>query len=355
MNIRIENLRKSFGEFPALHDVNLDVAPGELIALIGPSGSGKTTLLRLIAGLLGSDGGSIHFGNRDVTHLGTEDRNVGLVFQHYALFPHMRVGGNVSFGLRVRPRATRPPRAEIAKRVREWLKVVQLEGLEKRYPSQLSGGQRQRVGLARALAAEPDVLLLDEPFGALDALVRKDLRRWLRELHDRVSLTSILVTHDQEEALEVADRVVVLRDGVIQQIGTPWEVYQEPANRFVCEFLGEVNSLHAIPVNGGFRVGEAFVAAAHQLPIGPDKPARIYARPHEIELCIQPKGDISLRCTVERTQLAGPTARFYLKRADMDETLEVDLPHRDLPENLARLQPGDTVYAALNRVRSFVD
>jgi sulfate transport system ATP-binding protein len=351
MNIRIDNLRKSFGEFPALHNVNLDIAPGELIALIGPSGSGKTTLLRLLAGLLNADGGSIHFGNREVTHLGTEERNVGLVFQHYALFPHMRVGGNVSFGLRVRPRATRPSTTEIQKRVTEWLKIVQLEGLEKRYPSQLSGGQRQRVGLARALAAEPDVLLLDEPFGALDALVRKDLRRWLRELHDKVSLTSILVTHDQEEALEVADRVVVLRDGVIQQVGTPWEVYQEPANRFVCEFLGEVNALHAIPVEGGFQVGPAFVSATHALPIG--REARIYARPHEIELCIEPKGAISLPCVVERTQLAGPTARFYLKRADRDETLEVDLPHRDLPANLARLQPGDSVSAALNRVRSF--
>jgi sulfate transport system ATP-binding protein len=351
MNIRIEHLHKSFGQFPALHDVSLDIAPGELIALIGPSGSGKTTLLRLLAGLLTADGGSIRFGERDVTHLGTEQRNVGLVFQHYALFPHMRVGGNVSFGLRVRPRATRPPRAEISKRVTEWLKVVQLEGLEKRFPSQLSGGQRQRVGLARALAAEPDVLLLDEPFGALDALVRKDLRRWLRELHDKVSLTSILVTHDQEEALEVADRVVVLRDGVIQQVGTPWEVYQEPANRFVCEFLGEVNTLHAIPVEGGFQVGPAFVSAPHQLPLG--REARLYARPHEIELCLAPKGPISLPCVVERTQLAGPTARFYLKRSDREETFEVDLPHRDLSPELARLQPGDPVFAALNRVRSF--
>jgi sulfate transport system ATP-binding protein len=351
MNIHIEHLHKSFGKFPALHDVSLNIASGELIALIGPSGSGKTTLLRMLAGLLPADAGRIRFGERDVTNLGTEDRNVGLVFQHYALFPHMRVAGNVSFGLRVRPRATRPSKAEIAKRVQDWLKVVQLEGLEKRYPSQLSGGQRQRVGLARALAAEPDVLLLDEPFGALDALVRKDLRRWLRDLHDQVKLTGVIVTHDQEEALEVADRVVVLRGGVVQQVGTPWEVYEEPANRFVCEFLGEVNALSAEAEVGGYRVGPAFVAGTHAFSKG--RAVTVYARPHEIELCVEPKGDISLPCTVERTQLAGPTARFQLKRADRDETLDVTLPHRDVTEQLAGLKPGDKVYAALRRVRSF--
>jgi len=355
MNIQIEHLHKSFGKFPALHDVSLNIASGELVALIGPSGSGKTTLLRMLAGLLPADSGRIRFGERDVTNLGTEDRNVGLVFQHYALFPNMRVEGNVSFGLRVRPRATRPSRDEIRKRVQDWLKVVQLEGLEKRYPSQLSGGQRQRVGLARALAAEPDVLLLDEPFGALDALVRKDLRRWLRELHDKVKLTGVIVTHDQEEALEVADRVVVLRGGVVQQVGTPWEVYEEPANRFVCEFLGEVNALSAEAEDGGFRVGPAFVVSSNGHRFAKGRPVTVYARPHEIELCVEPKDAISLPCTVERTQLAGPTARFQLKRDDRDETLDVTLPHRDVSEQLAKLQPGAKVYAALRRVRSFAD
>ncbi len=355
MKIRIEHLHKNFGKFPALHDVSLDIESGELVALIGPSGSGKTTLLRMLAGLLPADAGRVHFGDRDVTQLGTEKRNVGLVFQHYALFPNMRVAGNVSFGLRVRPRATRPARAVINAKVEEWLKVVQLEGLGKRYPSQLSGGQRQRVGLARALAAEPDVLLLDEPFGALDALVRKDLRRWLRELHDRVKLTGVIVTHDQEEALEVADRVVVLRGGVIQQVGTPWEVYENPVNRFVCEFLGEVNALSATAESGGFRVGPTFIEGAHAFDTG--SAVMVYARPHEIELgADESDGGTSLACVVERAQLAGPTARFQLRRTDGQaegEILDVTLAHRDVTPALARLQPGDTAFVKLRRVRSF--
>jgi len=355
MKIRIDHLHKNFGKFPALHDVSLEIESGELVALIGPSGSGKTTLLRMLAGLLPADAGRVHFGDRDVTQLGTEKRNVGLVFQHYALFPNMRVAGNVSFGLRVRPRATRPPRDVINAKVEEWLKVVQLDGLGHRYPSQLSGGQRQRVGLARALAAEPDVLLLDEPFGALDALVRKDLRRWLRELHDRVKLTGVIVTHDQEEALEVADRVVVLRGGVIQQVGTPWEVYENPVNRFVCEFLGEVNALTATAGRDGFRVGEAFVAGSHAFAM--DSAVTVYARPHEIGLAATASVDApSLACVVERRQLAGPTARFQLRRTDGQaegEILDVTLPHRDVTPELARLQPGDAAYATLRRVRSF--
>ncbi len=355
MKIRIDHLHKNFGKFPALHDVSLEIESGELVALIGPSGSGKTTLLRMLAGLLPADAGRVYFGERDVTQLGTEKRNVGLVFQHYALFPNMRVSSNVSFGLRVRPRATRPPRDVIDAKVEEWLKVVQLEGLGHRYPSQLSGGQRQRVGLARALAAEPDVLLLDEPFGALDALVRKDLRRWLRELHDRVKLTGVIVTHDQEEALEVADRVVVLRGGVIQQVGTPWEVYENPVNRFVCEFLGEINALSATAESDGFRVGQTFVAGTHAFAAG--SAVTVYARPHEIGLGAAASADApSLVCVVERAQLAGPTARFQLRRTDgqaAGEILDVTLPHRDVTPELGGLQPGDTAYATLRRVRSF--
>lgn len=355
MKIRIEHLHKNFGKFPALHDVSLDIESGELVALIGPSGSGKTTLLRMLAGLLPADAGRVHFGDRDVTQLGTEKRNVGLVFQHYALFPNMRVAANVSFGLRVRPRATRPPRDVIDAKVEEWLKVVQLEGLGKRYPSQLSGGQRQRVGLARALAAEPDVLLLDEPFGALDALVRKDLRRFLRELHDRVKLTGVIVTHDQEEALEVADRVVVLRGGVIQQVGTPWEVYENPVNRFVCEFLGEVNALSATAEPDGFRVGPTHVEGRHAFSTGTS--VTVYARPHEIGLRANaPEGAAALPCVIERAQLAGPTARYQLRRTDGQaegEVLDVTLPHREVTPELASLQPGDAAFATLRRVRSF--
>jgi sulfate transport system ATP-binding protein len=241
MSIEVQNVRKVFGTHEALKDVSLRIETGELMALLGPSGSGKTTLLRIIAGLELPDSGAIHLNGEDATRSTARDRQVGFVFQHYALFRHMTVFENIAFGLRVRPKATRPPEREIRVRVLELLQLIQLDWLGDRYPSQLSGGQRQRVALARALAVEPRVLLLDEPFGALDAKVRRELREWLRRLHDDLHIASVFVTHDQEEALEVADRVAILSEGNIEQVGTPDEVYRRPANAFVREFLRDVN------------------------------------------------------------------------------------------------------------------
>ena len=243
MEVKVSGITKQFDRFPALNDVSLDIRSGELIALLGPSGSGKTTLLRLIAGLDQPTTGQIFFGDVDASHRTVQERNVGFVFQHYALFRHMTVADNIAFGLKVRPSATRPPNAEIRRRVSELLDMVHLSGLEKRYPSQLSGGQRQRVALARAVAIEPKVLLLDEPFGALDAKVRKELRRWLREFHDRTGHTTVFVTHDQEEALELADRVVVMSQGKIEQVGTADDVYDTPNSPFVFSFIGESSNL----------------------------------------------------------------------------------------------------------------
>ena len=241
MSIEVEHIRKVFGTHQALKDVSLRIETGELMALLGPSGSGKTTLLRIIAGLELPDSGSVRLHDEDATRSTARDRQVGFVFQHYALFRHMTVFENIAFGLRVRPKATRPHEREIRVRVLELLKLIQLEWLGDRYPSQLSGGQRQRVALARALAVEPRVLLLDEPFGALDAKVRRELRQWLRRLHDDLHIASVFVTHDQEEALEVADRVAILSEGNIEQVGTPEEVFRQPANNFVREFLRDVN------------------------------------------------------------------------------------------------------------------
>jgi len=240
MSINVQNISKHFGSFHALDNISLDIESGELLALLGPSGCGKTTLLRIIAGLETADAGQIVIGGEDSTHVHVRERNVGFVFQHYALFRHMTVADNVAFGLRVKPRGERPGEKQIQAKVHELLKLVQLDWLADRYPAQLSGGQRQRIALARALAVEPKVLLLDEPFGALDAQVRKELRRWLRRLHDELHVTSIFVTHDQEEALEVADRVVLMNHGRIEQVGSPRAVWEHPATPFVARFLGGV-------------------------------------------------------------------------------------------------------------------
>ncbi len=282
MEVRVQNLRKEFDRFPALHDVSLDIRSGELIALLGPSGSGKTTLLRLIAGLESPTEGLIYFGDEDASRKSVQERNIGFVFQHYALFRHMTVLDNVAFGLKVRHSSRRPPKDEIRRRALELLDLVQLPGLEKRYPAQLSGGQRQRVALARAMAVEPNVLLLDEPFGALDAQVRKDLRKWLREIHDRTGHTTIFVTHDQDEAMELADRVVVMSQGAIEQVGTPDDVYDHPNSPFVFGFVGQSNCLKVKISNSeiwfdgrllGLRVdGET------------DGEATLYFRPHDIEI-----------------------------------------------------------------------
>jgi len=251
VSVSIRNVAKQFQRFPALRGVSLDVKPGELVALLGPSGSGKTTLLRTVAGLEFQDSGEVFFDDVNTDTLSLRDRRIGFVFQHYALFRHMTVFDNIAFGLRARPAATRPSAAEIRARVFELLSLVQLSGLEKRYPAQLSGGQRQRVALARALAIEPRVLLLDEPFGALDAKVRKDLRKWLRQLHDKTGHTTLFVTHDQDEAFELADRIAILNNGVIEQVGTPAEILSRPGTDFVADFVADVglSSLKTPPIN----------------------------------------------------------------------------------------------------------
>ena len=281
--ISLHNISKNFGAFAALHDIDLTVRDGEFLALLGPSGSGKTTLLRIIAGLAFPDAGQVRFNGEDVTELPVADRKVGFVFQQYALFKHMTVLDNIAFGLSVRPRSRRPSRSRIRGRARELLNLVQLDGLGDRYPAQLSGGQQQRVALARALAVEPQLLLLDEPFGALDAKVRKELRRWLRQLHEQMGLTSIFVTHDQEEALELADRVVVLDRGVIEQIGTPEDVYMTPSSGFVSAFVGDCNSL---PVQVRAHTAH-FDGVALDVPVARtfDGPARLDFRPHDVALC----------------------------------------------------------------------
>lgn len=284
MDIGVKHIRKEFRGQVALADVSLDIRSGELIALLGPSGSGKTTLLRLIAGLEFPTRGNIFFGDVDASERRVQDRHVGFVFQHYALFRHMTVFENVAFGLNVRPKADRPPKEAIRNRVEELLDLVQLQGLEDRYPTQISGGQRQRVALARALAIDPSVLLLDEPFGALDAKVRKDLRRWLREIHEKTNYTTVFVTHDQEEALELADRVVVMSNGKIEQIGTPDEVYDTPATPFVYEFLGSTNILPIHSKDGQIFMEGFETSLVNARAETPDGPASLYVRPHDFEL-----------------------------------------------------------------------
>jgi sulfate transport system ATP-binding protein len=284
LEVSINNIRKEFDKFPALHDVSLKIASGELIALLGPSGSGKTTLLRLIAGLDFPTAGKIFFGDEDASHHSVQERNVGFVFQSYALFRHMTVAENIGFGLKVRPSGTRPPKAEIRRRVSELLDMVQLTGLEKRYPNQLSGGQRQRVALARAMAIEPRILLLDEPFGALDAKVRKELRRWLREFHDRTGHTTVFVTHDQEEALELADRVVVMSQGRIEQVGSADDVYDRPGSPFVFSFIGESSEL-PVEVRDGQML---FQGQPVGIPETGDGAGQLFFRPEDVTLVDAP-------------------------------------------------------------------
>jgi len=288
MDLHLKAIAKRYANVAALDSVDLDVASGELVALLGPSGSGKTTLLRVIAGLLQPDSGQLLFGEHDATRLSLRERNVGFVFQHYALFKHMTVAENIAFGLRSRPRARRPDKATIAKRVQELLNLIQLPELGARYPEQLSGGQKQRVALARALAIDPTVLLLDEPFGALDAKVRVELRRWLRRLHEQTGQTTLFVTHDQEEALELADRVVVLKDGRIEQIGTPDEIYSAPASAYVFDFIGRANVIEGQTEGGELSVN----GHALRLPVdGSSRSrARLYVRPHDIALVGEGEG-----------------------------------------------------------------
>jgi sulfate/thiosulfate transport system ATP-binding protein len=347
MSIVVKQVSKTFGAFRALENVSLHVPGGKLVALLGPSGSGKTTLLRIIAGLETADGGAIEYHGEDVTNRAARERNVGFVFQHYALFRHMSVFENVAFGLRVRRR----PKAEINARVRELLALVRLENLEKRYPAQLSGGQRQRVALARALAIQPQVLLLDEPFGALDAKVRQELRQWLRRLHQEIHTTSVFVTHDQEEAFGVADEVVVMNRGRIEQAGTPSEVFEDPANPFVMDFLGNVNVFHGRVQNGRAVLGGLSLDYP-EYPHDESRPATVYMRPHELDIERSVNGAPSLPALVERVHAAGPVAKIGLSAREGGADIQVELS----PERYSELalQPGETVYVLPKRVRVFV-
>ncbi|PRD49726.1 sulfate/molybdate ABC transporter ATP-binding protein [Phyllobacterium myrsinacearum] len=321
MDVRVSGVRKEFDRFPALHDVSLDISSGELIALLGPSGSGKTTLLRLIAGLETPTEGKVFFGDEDASLKSVQERNVGFVFQHYALFRHMTVIDNVGFGLKVRPSASRPSNEEIRRRSSELLDFVQLGGLEKRYPAQLSGGQRQRVALARAMAIEPRVLLLDEPFGALDAKVRKELRRWLREIHDKTMHTTVFVTHDQDEALELADRVVVMSQGKIEQIGTPDQVYDTPNSPFVYGFIGESSSLSVRIDDGEVWLADRALGLKSDAP---DGDAALYFRPHDVELVDGCGGCIA--GTVIASRRVGATRRVELEIGGAAERVEIEIP-----------------------------
>lgn len=331
MSIQVNNLRKEFGTFTALNDISLDFPAGELVALLGPSGCGKTTLLRIIAGLEQADSGSVILDGEDASDTHVRERQVGFVFQHYALFKHMTVFDNVAFGLRMRPKATRPTEAQIKEKVMSLLSLVQLDWLADRFPAQLSGGQRQRIALARALAVEPRVLLLDEPFGALDAKVRKELRRWLRKLHDELHITSIFVTHDQEEALEVADRVVLMDHGKVEQVGTPEEVYNHPATPFVYGFLGSVNLFHGRIEQDSVRVGNDAVPHQQQdLPAGADVFA--FARPHELDIITDPAATEGIAAVVDRILSFGHTARVELDGANgaTGQHFEVVVPVAEL-------------------------
>jgi sulfate transport system ATP-binding protein len=316
MSISVRRITKRFDDFVALDDVSVDVAPGSLTALLGPSGSGKSTLLRIIAGLETADQGAVYIDDRNVTGRPPQERGVGFVFQHYAAFKHMTVYDNVAFGLKIRKR----PRAEIEERVNQLLKLVQLEGLAKRYPAQLSGGQRQRMGLARALAIDPAVLLLDEPFGALDAQVRGELREWLRRLHDETHTTTVIVTHDQEEAMEVADQVVVMSQGHVEQIGAPRDVYEEPANEFVMTFVGQAH-----------RIGETFV------------------RPHDLEVMLEPNGS-TREVMIDRIVHLGFNVRLDLLGTDGERlSVQTTRDHAELNE----FAPGQIVYVKPTRHTTF--
>jgi sulfate transport system ATP-binding protein len=351
MSIEVRNISKKFGDFTALDGVSLDFPTGELVALLGPSGCGKTTLLRIIAGLESADTGNVLFHGEDATEREARERQVGFVFQHYALFRHMTVFENIAFGLQVKPRRERPGKKEIRERVMSLLKLVQLDWLADRYPSQLSGGQRQRIALARALAVEPKVLLLDEPFGALDAKVRKELRRWLRRLHDEIHVTSIFVTHDQEEALEVADRVVLMNHGRIEQIGTPEQVYEHPASPFVYGFLGTVNLFHGRADNGLLHLnGVAVDAPGHENAA--NAPAVAYARPHEIDVARYSPGQPGIVALLNRVLVVGPSARLELEREDDAGLIEAEIPSELY--RMLKLREGETLLVTPKRTKVFL-
>ena len=370
MSIEIRNVSKQFGDFQALRDVNLDIKSGELIALLGPSGCGKTTLLRIIAGLETADVGTIHFSGEDTTDVHVRERNVGFVFQHYALFRHMTVFENVAFGLRVKPRKERPSEAQIREKVMSLLKLVQLDWIADRYPSQLSGGQRQRIALARALAVEPKVLLLDEPFGALDAKVRKELRRWLRRLHDELHVTSIFVTHDQEEALEVADRVVVINKGKIEQQGSPQEVWDNPASPFVYGFLGDVNLFKGRASDGRVYLDDGMQIDSPEAKNAHETKAFAFVRPHDLDVERYSPGQAldaqgrprGIVVQLSRAIVVGPIARLELipesdnqsaDNTDSESLIEAQIPAQQYRE--MGLREGETLVVTPRHAKVFLD
>jgi sulfate transport system ATP-binding protein len=350
VSIEVKGVTKSFGSFVAVNDVSLQVPTGELVALLGPSGSGKTSLLRIIAGLERADRGQVLFEGEDATVRDVRHRGVGFVFQHYALFRHMSVFENVAFGLRVRPRSRRPSEGAITSKVTELLKLVQLDWLADRQPSQLSGGQRQRVALARALAVEPKVLLLDEPFGSLDAKVRQELRRWLRRLHDEIRVTSVFVTHDQEEALEVSDRIVVMNKGRVEQIGTPQEVFDRPATPFVMGFLGSVNMFHGRVESGRAHLGPLSVDYPEHAESGP-REAQGFARPYELTLARLEEGD-GFWATLRHVTPAGAVIKLELEHGDQ-RLVQVETT-RDAFDALRPIT-GERFYVQPRQVRIFVE
>ena len=364
MSIAIRNVSKDFGTFKALRDVSLDIESGELVALLGPSGCGKTTLLRIIAGLETADQGNILFSGEDTTDVHVRERNVGFVFQHYALFRHMSVFDNVAFGLRMKPRGTRPSEAVIQQKVHDLLGLVQLDWLSDRYPAQLSGGQRQRIALARALAVEPKVLLLDEPFGALDAKVRKELRRWLRRLHDDLHVTSIFVTHDQEEALEVADRVVLMNSGKVEQIGSPQQVWDHPASPFVYGFLGDVNLFNGRAHEGEMLIGEDHHGVRLSSPEHndtQDTKAFAYVRPHDLDVRRYVAGGSNrqrgIPAKLVRAIVVGPIARLELLPLDASaagsgDIIEAQIPAQQFSE--MGFAEGETLELTPRKAKVFV-
>jgi len=346
MSIEIENITKKFGVLAAVSDVSLTIPSGELVSLLGPSGCGKTTLLRIIAGLERPDSGQILFSGVDNTTSHVRERKVGFVFQHYALFRHMSVFDNIAFSLTVKPRKERPSKQEIHHRVIELLKLIQMENMANRFPSQLSGGQRQRVALARALAVEPKVLLLDEPFGALDAKVRQELRRWLRRLHDEINLTSVFVTHDQEEALEVSDRIVVMNQGKVEQIGTPEEVYEHPRTPFIYYFLGNVNLFHGRTAAGKI--------AGQDSPAGipdPHADSVAYVRPYDIDIDRTLNGIGQIEAVIRHIQTAGLVTRLELERLDNQGLVNAELTRERFQE--LGLQAGEHVFIRPRSYRVF--
>ncbi|MDR1257012.1 MAG: sulfate ABC transporter ATP-binding protein [Spirochaetaceae bacterium] len=352
MSIELKGISKKFGTFTALEDINLSIPSGEISALLGPSGSGKTTLLRIIAGLESPDSGGVSFFGEDTTWKQIRERNVGFVFQHYALFKHMSVFQNIAFGLTVRPRPQRPGKEEIKARVLSLLAMVQLEALANRYPSELSGGQKQRVALARALAVEPKVLLLDEPFGALDAKVRQELRRWLRFLHDEIHITSVFVTHDQEEALEVSDNIVILNKGRIEQTGSPEDVYDNPANPFVYGFLGNVNLFHArLDHKGALKLdGSAGQDESDETPVDE---ISFFVRPNDVAISLSNTDGKGIEAKITGYRLLGSRVRVELQTVAGRKALEADIDKKQWNAIKKDGRKGDPVYISFSGAKIY--